>query len=284
MERGELCELEDVIGRGLETFVEVGNALLVIRDRRLYREAGDSFDTYCRDRWQFSKAQAQRLISAAQVIGEISEADSVPMGTKTPLAASTTRILPMSERQAREVAKAPAGTRAKVWKEAVETAPRDANGTPKLTAKHVEKVVARRKQPDKPDDDPPPKAPAANPVPVDQEGHSLPTNADIRAAFAAAALLDQLMHYISRAKSLMKEIDARAVALVDRQKFEADVSNARSELSDARPYALCPYCLAAGRKDCQGCNGRGWVKQRTWKAAPEDMRDRVGAKFREVAA
>ena len=38
VERFELTKCEATIGRGLTTFVDVGLALLAIRDRRLYRE------------------------------------------------------------------------------------------------------------------------------------------------------------------------------------------------------------------------------------------------------
>lgn len=37
-ERNELAQHEGVIERGLKTFVDVGNALLAIRDKRLYRQ------------------------------------------------------------------------------------------------------------------------------------------------------------------------------------------------------------------------------------------------------
>ena len=47
-----LAECEDVINRGLATFVEVGNALLRIRDERLYRAEFGTFEAYCRQRWQ----------------------------------------------------------------------------------------------------------------------------------------------------------------------------------------------------------------------------------------
>jgi phage N-6-adenine-methyltransferase len=46
-----LAECEAVIERGLATFVEVGNALLEIRDDRLYRETHRTFEDYCRERW-----------------------------------------------------------------------------------------------------------------------------------------------------------------------------------------------------------------------------------------
>ena len=47
---GRLAELEAIIETGTQTFVEVGNALLEIRKRRLYREQGyKTFEDYCWD-------------------------------------------------------------------------------------------------------------------------------------------------------------------------------------------------------------------------------------------
>jgi hypothetical protein len=83
-----LAECEEVIERGLATFVEVGEALLSIRDGRLYRETHDTFESYCRERWGMSKTHANRQIEAAGVAGTLT-----PMGA-----------IPTSERQARELA------------------------------------------------------------------------------------------------------------------------------------------------------------------------------------
>lgn len=60
-------ELETIIERGLKTFIEVGSALLEIRERRLYKPAFSNFEEYCRERWGWSKTHANRQIAAAQV-------------------------------------------------------------------------------------------------------------------------------------------------------------------------------------------------------------------------
>lgn len=61
-------QLEEVIERGLRTFVEVGTALLRIRDEQLYRQRGyEDFDTYCRGRWGWQRTRAEQHISAAKV-------------------------------------------------------------------------------------------------------------------------------------------------------------------------------------------------------------------------
>lgn len=99
-----LTACEEVIGRGLQTFVEVGNALLTIRDDRLYRESHDAFEDYCRERWGFSRQRAQQLTSAAQAVTTI-------VGTDLPA--------PVNEGQARELARVPEDKRSEVWRETV---------------------------------------------------------------------------------------------------------------------------------------------------------------------
>lgn len=111
-----LSELEIIIERGLNTFVEVGQALLEIRAGRLYHEAGyTSFDDYCRERWGFSRIHAHRQIEAAQVAGLL------PIGNT-----------PANEAQARELTpllKADEAEVVTVWRE--------------LKAEHGENVTAR---------------------------------------------------------------------------------------------------------------------------------------------
>jgi hypothetical protein len=85
-----LAELEAIIERGMRTFIEVGNALLEIRNRRLYREQGfKTFEDYCRERWNMSRTYAYRQIDAAKVVQNLS-----PIGD-----------IPLTEAQARELAR-----------------------------------------------------------------------------------------------------------------------------------------------------------------------------------
>lgn len=122
-ERIELAQHEAVIERGLQTFVEVGQALLAIRDGRLYRQDHATFEDYCRERWGMSRVHAHRTIEAALVAENL-----LPMGN-----------IPTNERQARPLTALEPDEQREVWQEAVETAP---NG--RVTAKHVEDVIARR--------------------------------------------------------------------------------------------------------------------------------------------
>lgn len=82
-----LAECEKVIERGLNTFVEVGNAIREIRDERLYRESFATFEEYCQTKWGWSRVHAHRHIEAANT------AELLPIGNR-----------PANEAQARELA------------------------------------------------------------------------------------------------------------------------------------------------------------------------------------
>lgn len=129
-ERDELGRCEAIIQRGLRTFVEVGSALLRIRDLRLYRVAYPTFEAYCQERWDMVASRARQLIGAAEVQQNIAEG-SVTMVT-----------LPENERQVRPLARLTPDQQRQAWEQAVATAP---NG--RITAAHVTNVVQAFLQP-----------------------------------------------------------------------------------------------------------------------------------------
>lgn len=118
-EVSELHHHEKTIEQGLKTFVDVGNALLAIRDKRLYRQSFGTFEDYCQDRWGMSRPRAYQLIEAAEVRINLSTIVDIP--------------LPATESQARPLTKLSPELQPVAWQRAVETAP---NG--KVTAAHVE--------------------------------------------------------------------------------------------------------------------------------------------------
>lgn len=68
----ELSAKEAVIERGKKAFVEVGLALMEIRDRRGYGLAGyRTFDEYCEKRWGWARQNVVYYIGAAQVAQEL---------------------------------------------------------------------------------------------------------------------------------------------------------------------------------------------------------------------
>lgn len=124
-ERVELADCESVIERGLETFVEVGQALLRIRDNRLYRESG-TFEEYCQERWQMERRHAYRLMDAASVVENVS---------------NWTQTAPANEAQARPLTELEPEAQRLAWEIVKETAPEG-----KVTAAHVKSVVTVLKE------------------------------------------------------------------------------------------------------------------------------------------
>lgn len=72
VEASRLQELEQVIHRGIATFVEVGTALAEIRDSHLYRWTHDTFAAYCRERWNMTDRRARQLIDATDITVQLS--------------------------------------------------------------------------------------------------------------------------------------------------------------------------------------------------------------------
>jgi hypothetical protein len=102
-----LDHYERIIAKGIKTFVEVGQALMAIRDQHLYREAYTTFEDYLRQRWDLSRPYAYQLMDASVVVQNLSAGAD---------------IVPVNEAQARPLAGLPPEQQVEVWKEAVETA------------------------------------------------------------------------------------------------------------------------------------------------------------------
>jgi hypothetical protein len=159
--------LEARIKNGLKTFWQVGEALVEIKRRKLYRQYCNTFEEYCDKQWDFSSRRAEQLMKSAQIVEDIKAAlpaDSVetqkanhgshlvdikngkePVPPAEPESGSvpepdpaiTQALSNMSERQARELANVPREQRGQVFSQAVRTAP---DG--KLTAVHIKATAA----------------------------------------------------------------------------------------------------------------------------------------------
>ena len=135
-ELSTLSVYEGVIRQGLESFVEVGNALARIRDARLYRAEFATFEDYCDKKWSLTRQYVNRIVAAAEVVADIESAEMETIVSK-----------PANEAQAKPLASVRKEDRAEVWQQVVATAPVDARtAKPKITAKHVEKVVEQAKK------------------------------------------------------------------------------------------------------------------------------------------
>jgi hypothetical protein len=129
-----LCELERVIQKGKDTFVEVGTALAEIRDSRIYRGTFKTFEDYCEKRWDMGKSHVNRLMEAARVMDNLKNS---PIGE-----------VPKTESQARPLAKLPAEQQPAAWEKAQEKAKEE--GKP-VAARHVEAAVAEVMPKDEPE-------------------------------------------------------------------------------------------------------------------------------------
>ncbi len=128
IEQSELSRLESIIEKGQQTFVEVGSALMEIRDSGLYKMFG-TFEHYCKEKWGYSRPRAYQLIESAKVKEIL----------------STVVDTPIPERQSRPLSGLSPFQKKKAWDRAVETAPEG-----KVTAKHVENTVNEIKKSPKP--------------------------------------------------------------------------------------------------------------------------------------
>ncbi|MEH1925923.1 hypothetical protein [Nostoc sp.] len=116
----ELTEEEQSLRLQLErqvekAFLSAGQALMELRDRRLYRSTHRTFEEYCRERFNYSRDAAYLKISAT-VVYENLQKFLPTIGRQIPM--------PTNERQLRFLAKAelePA-VQADVWQQAVEQA------------------------------------------------------------------------------------------------------------------------------------------------------------------
>jgi hypothetical protein len=127
-EQQQLVACEEIIRRGIATFIEVGEALSLIQKGKLYREHYSTFEDYCFDTWGIGRARAYQLISSSKVAAELSTVVDKP---------------PKNEREAREIAKSAPEDRPKVLDRATEIA-----GEGPRTAKHIQQAAAELSAPE----------------------------------------------------------------------------------------------------------------------------------------
>ena len=115
---------ETTIKKGLNTFVEVGQALLEIRDKKLYRIDYKTFEEYCQEKWQMTRRRSYQLIEASLAI------ENVNPGTQ----------MPKNEKEVRALVSLEPEVQNAVWQETVEK-----HGD-KITAQKVQEVANEWKE------------------------------------------------------------------------------------------------------------------------------------------
>lgn len=88
-EKERLADDEAVIARGWRHFVEVGIALIDIRDALLYREQFNSFQDYIRVRWDMPVSRAYQQMRASTAMQFLETLDGVDVLPKNEMVART---------------------------------------------------------------------------------------------------------------------------------------------------------------------------------------------------
>lgn len=136
-EERRLQNCEDVIEKGLNTFYDVGSALAEIRDSRLYRTTHAAFADYCQERWGMSRRRGDELIAAAAVVDNVrNSAPALPANER-----NSAQTLPTNEAQANELSSLEPEEQSEVWQRVVQTAEKNDDDKPVVTAAHVKSVV-----------------------------------------------------------------------------------------------------------------------------------------------
>ena len=129
-----LCELERIIQKGKDTFVEVGTALAEIQRDKLYKPK-QTFEEYCLDRWGFTRMHASRIIAAAKVVNNVTDRLHRAEYSNNPASKAFT---PLNIEQTRPLAKLRPEDQPAAWERAQEKAKEE--GKP-VAARHVEAAV-----------------------------------------------------------------------------------------------------------------------------------------------
>lgn len=245
-ERKELAKHEEVIEAGVQSFVDVGRALFAIQQGKLYRESHKTFELYCKDRWQLPRSRAYQLIEGATVVENVHHGGQIEP--------------PQNERQARELAKVEPEKQAKVWKEVVKTAPKDDEGNPKVTAAHVAEVVAQHVEPE-----PEPEKPKQRMCRADK-----PLAKKLWPAFDEHNNFVCVRDSINEALRTIRQLaESPAGAFIHLQSVEADLNNAKKNVTAYEPYTTCPYCKG---KSCKSCRNTGWIPKLIYNQVPGEMK------------
>jgi hypothetical protein len=238
------------VRKGMATFVEVGKALMRIRDAKLYRVTHKTFAAFCEEEFQLAKSRAYQLIEAAGA------AENVHHGGQTQVenVSHGTQIPPANERQARVLSSVPAEQQPEVWEQVVASAPINAAGTPVITARHVQSVVDEFTEET---GALPGNVPQASIV-LDALKRPIPKHLTEKHATAvliqsAATKLDAVKH----ALEAIREVEG-VEFLQFSPVFEA-LKDLKRKISDARYWSECPRCQGKVKAKCDRCDGEGYL-------------------------
>lgn len=241
VELADLKSLEAVIEKGKQTFVDVGQALGTIQEKKLYREKFDTFEEYCKERWNWSRQYATNVINASGVVAALPQKLSTMVD---------------NERAARALAKVPPKERAKVLREAVAKS----DGPP--TGKQIEEVAKQSEGPK---------------VVTDGGGYPIPRT--LLPLWERRHELTAMMTTLSRVKCALSEAHENGDKLLGKvdQSAVDRIEAAYHSISEALPERVCGVCQGRleTKKDgyCKACGSTGFMSEYEYKTfVPEETR------------
>lgn len=200
-EAARLKQCEKAIEKGLGTFVEVGQALLNIRDEKLYRASFKTFEAYCKDRWDISRPRAYQLIEGAKTVQTMAEAAGADLSTT---------VDKITERQSRELASDPIGAAAEI-KARVEKGEEPAKATAEVIAERRADRQLRGRKPDPAIEAM--HADARNNLPQDVKDQITARNAAVSSRQKSAAADESLTDRIEELEAINESLTAKNAAL-----------------------------------------------------------------------
>ena len=246
-ESKRLIQLEKIIKEGERAFVDVGNALLEIRDEKLYRADHNSFDDYCQEKWGWNRDRGYKLIIAAQVFESLPK--SVSHGIQ-------------NERQARELAKIPPPSRAKVL-EKIQKAEEPV--TAKTIAAHIPPPRKQTVIPPKSKPAPKPAPKVEPPKVTDTVGRVIPDA--LLGLWERSHEVQELINLLQRAKNEVSKAEKEKDPLYSFLNFQRTIdglANALAELKGIKLYSLCVECHGKMTETCTACRHTGFIGKFTW--------------------
>lgn len=122
-EQERLADLERTISKNFQAFYVVGCALAEIKANKLYRQTHETFEEYCRKRFEIAQRTAYQYIESSGAMENLHNCAKI-------------EFFPANEAQIRPLTRLDPEKQVAAWKEVVQSAP-DGH----VTAKHVSKVV-----------------------------------------------------------------------------------------------------------------------------------------------
>ena len=221
----------------LPSFLIVGEQLLIIRDAGIWKETHKTLEAFINDEFGLEKRRAYQLIDAAMVKANLTECTNGSLELP---------ILPDSERQFREIAKAPVEQQSEVVKKAGEKA---AEENRKPTAKDYQLAVKQvsaelleegEEAPAKEEESPPEPEPSHHPKQM------------------AGPLMAHVKTLVQMMNDLKKRKDERGGEWIDVQAIGVQISALKYSLKSSIYYADCPAC---GGKRCDKCKQTGFLPE-----------------------